>query len=111
MLAAFGNPRIFKERKRLITMLDKTRCSRGCISKSRLLHRAMSFGDYQKSNGQHRAYDVHVERNTCVAGRKISRNRHLLDMSNGIAEQENGGSTDSRRLEVQIAPKCGHSSR
>jgi len=24
----------------------------------------------------------------------------------GIAEQENGGSTDSRRLEVQIAPKC-----
>src|ERR1700759_2196208 len=73
--------------------------------KSRLLHSALSFGDYQKCNGQHRANDVHVERNTCIAWREVASNQHLLDVSNGVAEQEDGGDTHGRRLEGQVAPK------
>ena len=77
----------------------------------RFLHRALSFGDYQKSNGQHGANDVHVERNARVAGREVACNQHLLDMSNGIAEQENGGSTNGRRFEIQVTPKGDHCGR
>jgi hypothetical protein len=38
MLAAFGNPRIFKERKRLATILDKTeQAAANVLLKSRVL--------------------------------------------------------------------------
>jgi len=46
-----------------------------------------------RGNGQRRTNDVHVKRNTCVAWREVARNQHLLDVSNGVAEQEDGGGT------------------
>lgn len=75
------------------------------MQKSRSLRHFASAGDEQKSDGEQRAYDVRVKRDSCVAWCEVPGNQHLSDMSYGVAEQKEGGGADCRRLEAQSRQK------
>jgi hypothetical protein len=61
--------------------------------------------DHQRDR-QRGANNVHVERDAGVAGREISRDHHLSDVTDRIAEQEDGGGADGRGLESEFSPEC-----
>jgi len=66
-----------------------------------------TFRDCPESDGEQRADNIHIKWDPRVARREITRDHHLLDVSRGVAEQEDRGGADGRRLEFQIAPE-GH---
>jgi hypothetical protein len=62
--------------------------------------------DDHERDRKHGADDVHVERDAGVAGREISRDHHLSDVTDRIAEQEDGGGADGRGLGSEFSPEC-----
>ena len=82
--------------------LFQTRCT---MARPKPLDRRTSR-DCPESDGEQRADNIHIKWNPRVARREITRDHHLLDVSRGVAEQEDRGGADGRRLEFQIAQKA-----
>jgi hypothetical protein len=61
--------------------------------------------DDHERDRQYGADDIHVKRDARVAGREVSRNHHLSDVPDRIAEQEDGGGADGSGLECKVLPK------
>jgi hypothetical protein len=62
------------------------------------------FRYHKKDGGKQGADDIHAKWQAGIARRKVAGDHHLPDLSDGVAEQNDGGSTDGGGLEGQVTP-------